>query len=175
MRKITCDRCGAEIPKRTPPGYICIQHEVDGALAGDNPFEGWDLCENCLGEIVAFVKQKAEREKPEELARKFVQAMREQYPPETEEKEGRCLKAAPDPEQMAAERPEAEAEEDAGPEPAEPDPPPKEYKGVNLRKLRELVKAGKTAQEIAAELGCSVAMYYKHRKRAEALYNAGML
>lgn len=37
------------------------------------------------------------------------------------------------------------------------------------------MKAGKTAQEIAAELGCSVAMYYKHRKRAEALYNAGIL
>lgn len=79
------------------------------------------------------------------------------------------------PEVEQEEEEEAEAEEDVGPEPAPPDPPPKIYKGVNLRKLRELVKAGKTAQEIAAELGCSVAMYYKHRKRAEALYNAGML
>lgn len=58
MRKITCDRCGAEIPKGTPPGYICIQHEVDGALAGDNPFEGWDLCESCLNEIIAFIDKK---------------------------------------------------------------------------------------------------------------------
>lgn len=58
MRKITCDRCGAEIPKGTPPGYICIQHEVDGALAGDNPFEGWDLCESCLKEIITFIDKK---------------------------------------------------------------------------------------------------------------------
>lgn len=139
MRKITCDRCGAEIPKGTPPGYICIQHEVDGALAGDNPFEGWDLCERCMMEITAFIDKK----KPED------------------------------------EDPEESEDEETDPEPApvdpEPEPPPKIYKGVNLRKLRELVKAGKTAQEIAAELGCSVAMYYKHRKRAEALYNAGML
>lgn len=76
---------------------------------------------------------------------------------------------------MEQEEEEAEAEEDVGPEPAPPDPPPMIYKGVNLRKLRELVKAGKTAQEIAAELGCSVATYYKHRKRAEELWNKGLL
>lgn len=77
--------------------------------------------------------------------------------------------------EVEQEEEEAEAEEDVGPEPAPPDPPPMIYKGVNLRKLRELVKAGKTAQEIAAELGCSVAMYYKHRKRAEELWNKGLL
>lgn len=58
MRKITCDRCGAEIPKGTPPGYICLQHEVDGTLVGDNPFEGWDFCKNCLKEIIAFIDKK---------------------------------------------------------------------------------------------------------------------
>ena len=63
MRKITCDRCGAEIPKGTPPGYVCIQHEVDGALVGDNPFEGWDLCEGCLKEIIAFIDKKKRRRK----------------------------------------------------------------------------------------------------------------
>lgn len=77
--------------------------------------------------------------------------------------------------EVEQEEEEAEAEEDVGPEPAPPDPPPMIYKGVNLRKLRELVKAGKTAQEIAAELGCSVATYYKHRKRAEELWNKGLL
>lgn len=78
--------------------------------------------------------------------------------------------------EVEQEEEEAEAEEDAGPEPAPPDPePPKEYKGVNLRRLRELVKDGKPAQEIATELGCSVATYYKHRKRAEELWNKGLL
>ena len=55
MRKITCDRCGAEIPKGTPPGYICIQHEVDGTLVGDNPFEGWDFCEDCMKSIILAI------------------------------------------------------------------------------------------------------------------------
>lgn len=144
MRKITCDRCGAEIPKGTPPGYICIQHEVDGALAGDNPFEGWDLCESCLKEIITFIDKK----KPEDEGC-CLEAAPE--PVGQEEEEGRCFEAAPDPEH------------------------PKEYKGVSLRRLRELVKEGKSAQEIAAELGCSVATYYKHRKRAEELWNKGLL
>lgn len=152
MRKITCDRCGAEIPKGTPPGYIGLQHEVDGTLVGDNPFEGWDFCENCLKEIIAFIDKK----KPED--------------------EERCLEAAPEPEEEANPEPVEQEEGEGRCFEAAPDPePPKEYKGVNLRRLRELVKEGKSAQEIAAELGCSVAMYYKHRKRAEALYNAGML
>ena len=52
-------------------------------------------------------------------------------------------------------------------------PPPKQF--VNLRELRELVKAGKKPKEIAAHFGISVASYYNHKKRAEAMWNAGML
>lgn len=140
MRKIICDRCGAEITGDRI-GYVAVNWMAvtDNSLMQNNPYEHMDFCERCMMEITAFIDKK----KPED------------------------------------EDPEESEDEEADPEPApvdpEPEPPPKIYKGVNLRKLRELVKAGKTAQEIAAELGCSVAMYYKHRKRAEALYNAGML
>lgn len=140
MRKIICDRCGAEITGNRI-GYVAVnwRETRDDLLMQDNPYEHMDFCECCMLDITFFIDKK----KPED------------------------------------EDPEESEDEEADPEPApadpEPEPPPKIYKGVNLRKLRELVKAGKTAQEIAAELGCSVAMYYKHRKRAEALYNAGML
>ena len=39
----------------------------------------------------------------------------------------------------------------------------------------ELVKEGKSDKEIAAELGVSIYMYKKHRKRAEELWKAGLL
>ena len=52
-------------------------------------------------------------------------------------------------------------------------PPPKQF--VNLRELRELVKAGKKPKEIAEHFGISVASFYNYRKRAEAMWNAGKL
>lgn len=52
-------------------------------------------------------------------------------------------------------------------------PPPKQF--VNLRELRELVKAGKKPKEIAEHFGISLASYYNYKKKAEALWNAGML
>ena len=52
---------------------------------------------------------------------------------------------------------------------------PPNAKPVNLRELRELVKQGKTAKEIADHFGISIATYYKHRKKAERLYITGNL
>ena len=151
MRIIRCDRCGKDISDYDNTGYVSVNWRPargDDGLVVDNPFEDRDFCEDCIDEIKAFVdKKKPEDEDPEESEDEEA----DPEPAEQEGEEGRCFEAAPDLE------------------------PPKEYKGVNLRKLRELVKAGKTAQEIAAELGCSVATYYKHRKRAEELWNKGLL
>ena len=75
-----------------------------------------------------------------------------------------------DPEDEDAEDPDEEAEaisRMAG------NPPPTQR--VNLRELRELVKQGKTAKEIAAHFGISVASYYNYRKKAEKLFIMGNL
>lgn len=89
------------------------------------------------------------------------------------EDEERCLEAAPEPEEEANPEPVEQEEGEGRCFEAAPDLPRK--KGVNYSRLRELVKAGKTAQEVAAELGITVKQYYYARKRAEALYVAGML
>ena len=52
-------------------------------------------------------------------------------------------------------------------------PPPKQF--VNLRELRELVKAGKKPKEIAEHFNISLASYYNYKKKAEALWIAGRL
>lgn len=54
MRVVKCDRCGAIIPKdQDSVGYIAINmRNIDtDALVDNNPFEYWDLCDNCLKEI----------------------------------------------------------------------------------------------------------------------------
>ena len=148
MRKIICDRCGADISDYDNTGYLAARWRPvrygENDVASDNPYEDCDFCENCMRQIVAFIDQKVE---PEE---------------ELEE----------EPEEEPDQDPE---EEEAVEHPAEEPPVKEEYKGVNLRKLRELVKAGKSDKQIAEELGCSLYMYKKHRKRAEELWKAGFL
>lgn len=78
--------------------------------------------------------------------------------------------AGQDPEHEEAEEP-AEEPEDAPQEPEEP----KKRKHVDLKVLRELVKADKTAKEIADYFGITLKQYYYQRKRAEQLYIEGRL
>ena len=186
MRKILCDRCGQEIPLTSRIGYVAVNWRApsDESLMYENPYEGYDFCEQCMHDIVEVIdnvvlcqeEDKTEKETPEELARKFVEAMKEEYASEPEEpgpyteEEKEPLAVEGEPETV-----EAAVEE----EPEKPvgrradDPPPKHP--VNLRELRELVKAGKKPKEIAEHFGISVASYYNHKKRAEAMWNAGML
>lgn len=167
-------------------GYVAVNWRApsDESLMYENPYEGYDFCEQCMHDIVevidnictiktdiSVIKAKTP-ETPEELARKFVNAMKETISAEP----------GPDPEEEEEEEAEEEPEAEPEAEPEEPekpvgrradDLPPKHP--VNLRELRELVKAGKKPKEIAAHFGISVASYYNHKKRAEAMWNAGML
>ena len=157
MRKIICDRCGAEI---TGPriGYLAANWRLasDDSLMQDNPYEEKDFCENCMKNILLVIDNKIETD-PEPV---------EEDPEEPEEDD-----VDEDPEED-----QEEEEEEEKPEPIPKHlPPVTTSKGVNLRKLRELVKEGKTAQQIADELGCSVASYYKYRKQAENLWKEGIL
>lgn len=73
MRIIKCDRCGAEIPvDQETTGYVALnlrQLETDD-LIENNPFEHWDLCDECMKAIHAFItdqKAKPEPKKFEEV------------------------------------------------------------------------------------------------------------
>ena len=71
MRKITCDRCGAEIPsEQENVGYVSVNMrdvETDDMLE-NNPFEHWDFCDDCLNAIHAFITDpKAKKEKFEKI------------------------------------------------------------------------------------------------------------
>ena len=183
MRKILCDRCGQEIPLTSKIGYVAVNWRApsDESLMYENPYEGYDFCEQCMHDIVEVIdnvvlckeEDKTEQETPEELARKFVEAMKENFSaepgPDPEEEEAPAeVEGEPETVEAAVEE---EQEEPVGRR--ADDPPPKQF--VNLRELRELVKAGKKPKEIAEHFGISVASYYNHKKRAEAMWNAGML
>lgn len=74
--------------------------------------------------------------------------------------------------------PEGDPEEKkAEPEPtaaAEPEKV-KKRKSVNLRELREMVKAGKEPKEIAEHFGLSIGQYLQYRSKAEKAYIEGMI
>lgn len=69
MRIITCDRCGATLPEPEyeNAGYVSLQWRgIRTSELTENPFEDWDLCEDCFNDIEKFIKikpLKAEKEK----------------------------------------------------------------------------------------------------------------
>lgn len=186
MRKILCDRCGQEIPLKSRIGYVAVNWRApsDESLMYENPYEGYDFCEQCMHDIVEVIDNvvlckeddKTEKETPEELARRFVEAMKEVSvevlapdPEEPEEAESGSEEADTEPEETKMV--EQDQEEPVGR--LADNPPPKQF--VNLRELRELVKAGKKPKEIAEHFGISMASYYNYKRKAEAMWNAGML
>ena len=182
MRKILCDRCGQEIPLTSKIGYVVVNWRApsDGSLMYENRYEGYDFCEQCMEDIIAVADSicthseviEEKKETPEELARRFVNAMKEVSAPEQEEpEEAESGSEEADTEQEETKVVEQDQEKPVGR--LADNPPPKQF--VNLRELRELVKAGKKPKEIAEHFGISVASYYNHKKRAEAMWNAGML
>ena len=69
MRIIKCDRCGAEIDQaRGTVGYVamCAQDIRTGDVSDDNPFEGWDFCDNCMQAIHEFVCSNEQKPLPNE-------------------------------------------------------------------------------------------------------------
>ena len=69
MRIITCNRCGATLPEPEyeNAGYVSLQWRgIRTSELTENPFEDWDLCEDCFKDIEKFIKikpLKAEKEK----------------------------------------------------------------------------------------------------------------
>lgn len=205
MRKILCDRCGAEIPLKSRIGYVAVNWRApsDESLMYENPYEGYDFCEQCMHDIVEVIdnvvlcqeEDKTEQETPEEpeeaesgsetAVEPDIQGAMEKTVKNTEA----AVEAWKDMTQSADAAAEgvkamaAEARQTAPlefPEDQEEpvgrladNPPPKQF--VNLRELRELVKAGKKPKEIAEHFGISMASYYNYKKKAEAMWNAGML
>ena len=182
MRKILCDRCGQEIPLTSKIGYVAVNWRApsDESLMYENPYEGYDFCEQCMHDIVEVIdnvvlcqeEDKTEQETPEELARRFVNAMKEVSAPEPEEPE----EAESGSEEDGTGPEETKVVEQDQEEPVgrlADNPPPKQF--VNLRELRELVKAGKKPKEIAEHFNISLASYYNYKKKAEALWIAGRL
>lgn len=57
MRKIICDRCGAEIPNGTRIGYVAVnwRSDSDNSLMQDNPYEDDDFCEKCMEDIARVI------------------------------------------------------------------------------------------------------------------------
>lgn len=75
-------------------------------------------------------------------------------------------------------KPEEDPEgKEAEPEPAAAAEPEKvkKRKSVNLRELREMVKAGKEPKEIAEHFGLSIGQYLQYRSKAEKAYIEGMI
>ena len=174
MRCVICDRCKRVIGKDEKIGYISVnwRKEAGGDLMQPNPYEEYDFCETCIKQIVAVIDRIDVRgpviitpaledvEKFEMVLNELSPEKYELNPVEEEEEE------------EAEEEPKEDAEEEPVGRLADT---PKPSHGVNLRELRELVKAGKKPKEIAEHFGITVASFYNYRKRAEALWNAGRL
>lgn len=73
MRKIICDRCGAEITGDRI-GYVAVNWRAasDNSLMQDNPYEEADFCEKCMEDIARVIDfkilsaPKEEEQDPEE-------------------------------------------------------------------------------------------------------------
>ena len=69
MRMIKCDRCGATIPsEHDSVGYVSVNLKDirTDDLVADNPYEQWDLCDDCLKAIHACITgPKAKQKKSE--------------------------------------------------------------------------------------------------------------
>lgn len=174
MRITICDRCREEIQGGKHIGHISATMWTDrGIPIAPNPYEKWELCEDCMKKIALLIDGTIDVDlEPEALpaeanANAAVEALTEVMEKEMQEPEDA------DPEEEEDEDTEDPDEEAETISRMAGNPPPGQR--VNLRELRELVKQGKTAKEIADHFGISVATYYKYRKKAERLYITGNL
>lgn len=165
MRKIICDRCGAEITGNRI-GYVAAGWRApsDNSFLNKNPYEHMDFCEDCMNSIVAFIDGV-------DIVREEPEAVEDPIEGEPETVEGAVEE---EPEEDEEEDENALWEDEEKPEPKSEKKPVRK-KGVNYTKLRELVKAGKTPKECADALGITAKQFYYARKRAEALYVAGRI
>lgn len=68
MRKIICDRCGAEITGDRI-GYVSVNWRAvsdNSLMHGSNPYQHSDFCEKCMRSIVMVIDHKIESQPEEE-------------------------------------------------------------------------------------------------------------
>lgn len=171
-RIIRCDRCHKDIVGGGV-GYIAWNWRdiaTDDLIDG-NPFEHMDFCEECMAAVKTYVTEPCPCEKvPEQPIIACT---------ETSDKCAETVKNVPISEENAQnlEKPDLEttlpekilAEAAAAPKEK------KRQKGVDLKKLQDLVREGKKPQEIADYFGISLASYYNYRKASERAYIEGRI
>ncbi len=87
MIKILCDRCGRSIdPAIRYIGHVSLRYRetFDGELTGEDAFESWDLCHECMGEIEKFIRNGERGEAPEPEAEREPEPAAEPREPEQE-------------------------------------------------------------------------------------------
>lgn len=146
MRIVVCDRCGRRIQDGEMIGYISVTMREE--------YDGHPTKDNPY----------AGCDFCEDCMREIV-ALIDADPYQEPEEE-------PEEEDETEQEPDPDGEED---EPTAAAAEEKKPASVNLRELRELVKEGKTPQEIADHFGITVQKYYYYRKKAEKLYIEGRL
>ena len=80
MRTIKCDRCGAQLPEPEyeNAGYVALQWRgIRTSEMTENPFEDWDLCEECFNEIEKYIRIKPIKIKQEEKFQKIIESVDE--------------------------------------------------------------------------------------------------
>lgn len=165
MRKIICDRCGAEITGNRI-GYVAAGWRApsDNSFLNKNPYEHMDFCEDCMNSIVAFIDGV-------DIVREEPEAVEDPIEGEPETVEGTVEE---EPEEDEEEDENALWEDEEKPEP-KPEKKPVRKKGVNYARLRSMIKDGMSNETIAENLGLTMKQFYYARKRAEQLYIAGRI
>lgn len=151
MRKIICDRCGAEIGKGERIGYLAANWRMakDGTLMKDNPYEDMDFCEQCMWDIVSVIDFKVIAAPEEDEA----------VPDPEQTAEGGCSEEDEGDDEVVERMQEAEAKKSRG--------------RVDPGKFREMVKTGKSPEEIMEHFGISKYTYQKYYRAFEKEYNRG--
>ncbi len=150
-RIIRCDRCGAVIPAEIKKvGNISLRYlePWTDMVVERITFDFNDYCPECMEKIRKFIEGKAEEETMEQPAAE--KDIREEIT---------------DSIMTMIEKNEAEKKAAEKEKPNE----------IDYLVLRNMVLEGKKAQEIADYFGISLGAFYKHRKKAENLYNKGEL
>lgn len=69
MRQIVCDRCGKVIPgSQNTIGYVAVHRKeikTGAFVMAANPYEKWDICDECLEKIQRFIARDIQMEKKE--------------------------------------------------------------------------------------------------------------
>ena len=55
MTKVTCDRCGAELPSGPPEYCVARVYVTKGCIA--NMKHSFDLCQNCRAALVLWIRE----------------------------------------------------------------------------------------------------------------------